>query len=347
MNYSKVLPINESPLVGFLRWPYTLSITATEEKTIQWFYSNFIQVFVNKHYYENKSEFNFNFFRGRQYEFYNNPFLITTRLGNDILRNITNDIVDFYIECINLGYYVVAFIDEYYIHNKPTFKKNHLPHHLLIFGYNLHEKVFYTYGFNNEMQFVTSLIPFDEIAVAYNSIEKLLSNGELKDNPDNSNFLLKFNENHNYVFDKNAVSKQIYEYLNSKSNVGYLNYNNDNNVFGLETYNYLKQYYERILDGTDVHKGGFLRSLHVLWEHKKLMLERINYLAKNNIITTDNNELYNKFKGIEEEVLNMRNSAIKYNITNDVSYIINIIETFETIKLREEAELKRLLDALN
>jgi len=342
-----VLPLKDSPLIGFLRWPYTLSITSLDEKSLGWFYSNFIQVYTHRYFYERNLEFNFNFFRGKRFEFSNNnPFLVTTRLGTDILSALGKEITEFYMQSLDLGYYVVAFIDERCISTKEAYQKFHLPHHLLIYGYDLEKKVFYANGFNDNWLYRSEEIPFREIAEGYQSIIDLRNSGAIRDHPDESNFLFKFNPLHNYAFDKHVVAGQLVEYLESRSSIDAQNYNNDQEVFGLETYDFLKFYYDLYLRDAEFKKNGFVRNLHVLWEHKKIMLERIQFLQDHGWIARDRS-LWEEYEAICKKALVLRNLAIKHTVSNDESCIVRIRDSFDALKQKDEKAIEALLKALS
>lgn len=339
----KKLPISNSPLLGFLRWPYTLSITMVHEKTLPWFINNFIQVRANKYFHERNTEFNFNFYRGGRFEFYNNPFINTTRLDVELIDRLNTDIIDFFVDCVKNDYYVVPFIDEYFIPDRRSYQKNSFPHHIFIYGYNQEKEIFYTTGFNKGI-FGELELNYDDFKKSYNSILSLYSEGKYQKSTDNGNFLMKFNENHRYKFDLDALKLQLTEYLESRCSIDNLNYNNLDDVFGIDTYDYLVYYYELLINKANINRNGTIRNLHVLWEHKKLMVERITFLMREgHLINPEPLESYIK---IEKMSLVLRNLSLKQSVTADINLFYKIISKIKEIRELEILTLRILTKSL-
>lgn len=139
-----------------------------------------------------------------------------------------------------------------------------------------------------------------------------------------------------FEFDRNYVMITLEEYLsgtNSKIHTQHLS-PKDNRVYGIKIYEELVKD-----EGIDLMISD-RRIAHVLWEHKKLMIERIEYLEYLKEITWEQrNELIDRFVQIEKLVYNMKNLLLKYQMRPDktdyrvIRDIINEVRSLETESL--------------
>lgn len=84
-------------------------------------------------------------------------------LGYDLLHQLDIEIIDTIIKVIDLGYYISATCDTFFLSPYTTYKQNHFDHQLLIFGYNKDEKIFYCSDYFDFKIRSSSPILMDEI----------------------------------------------------------------------------------------------------------------------------------------------------------------------------------------
>lgn len=84
-------------------------------------------------------------------------------LGYDLLHRLDIELNDILIQAIDLGYYISATCDTFYLSPYITFKKDHFDHQLLLYGYNKDEKVFYGSDYFDLKVRSSSPILMDEI----------------------------------------------------------------------------------------------------------------------------------------------------------------------------------------
>lgn len=319
------LPVQNPPLKGFLRWAYTLSITSAHKQTIPWYYSNFIQLHCNKKFLVDGRQYYVDFFRGQANELnFNNPFLLTCSVNYTLLDNLAlKDWTKFYADQIRNDYYCIVFLDESKISSSASYQKEPFPHHLLLYGFDWKEEIFYASMFNKMGVYCNLEISFREFQDALHSMRNLI-----KENfsSDHHTYFYKYMP-HSYHFDKKSVINQLREYMNGETHLNRINRNFNEEAFGIKIYEYLQMYYEaveykdpRLCDRNDV------RHLHVLWEHKKMMSERIEYLIDEGIIPYDK-ELVEGYKDITKKAMKLRDQYIRHEIREDR-------EMFERIRLR-------------
>ncbi|MCP3781449.1 hypothetical protein [Paenibacillus sp. MZ03-122A] len=334
-----ILPVYNPPLLGFLRWPYTLSITMGYNETLPWFYTNFIQVKVNKNFHEKKSEFNFNFYRGERNEFTNNPFISTTSIDVDFLNGLNHDILSFLKYSIDSGYYVVMLVDEFFIPGKDSYLKENYPHHIFIYGYDFEKKVLFLTGFSHGV-YGHNEINFYDFINSYKSIINMYNNNLT---PKDNIYLMKFNSNHSYNFSEEVFKDEILSYYYSKSHTDSLNYINADNEYGLKTYKHLIYYYSLLSEEVEINDFGKIRSLHILWEHKNMMVKRLEYLSENGHLNNVELTIMN-YKKMANKAIILRNLILKSNVHVEKSVYIKVINGLRDLELIESEALGKVLE---
>lgn len=336
------LPLQPPPIKGFLRWAYTLSITHNYEETLPWYYTNFIQMSCTKHFLEKRRTFFFDFFRGKPNELnFNNPFLLTCAVNYELLSGYRPDeLVEFMIGRINQGYYAIVFIDESKITASFAYDGDAFPHHLMLSGYDLKERTFDVSMFDFNQVYRTIKIPFEEFISACDSMKRLIESGL---EADHHTFFYRFNGEHPYAFDPVAVADQLRDYLNSETHLNRINYNPDGEVFGLETYEYLQLYFKAAAERhPSLVWPNAVRHLHLLWEHKKVMTDRIRYFTQQGIIERDD-ELQQSFEELANKAKLLRDQLAIAEMKGDDRIYAKVPAKLGAIKEREPELLERLL----
>ncbi|KOR89587.1 hypothetical protein [Paenibacillus solani] len=340
------LPIQNPPLKGFLRWAYTLSITSAHEETIPWYYSNFIQLSCKKDFLEDGRQYYIDFFRGKPNELnFNNPFLLTCSVNYTILENLALDAwPQFFADQIRSGYYCVVFLDESKLSPAASYQRDPFPHHLFLYGFDWEEKVFNASMFDHTGVYRNVQIPFQEFLEAVQSIRHLLQDSLTADH---HTYFYKYEPHVSYSFDKMAAIDQLRDYLNGETHLNRINYNFDNKeAFGINVYSYLQMYFDAV-ESNDPRLGerNDVRHLHALWEHKRMMSERIEYLVEEGMIPYDE-ELVEGYRDITKRAMKLRDQYIRHEIREDKEVFEKLRLRFEQFRNEEPALLKKLITLL-
>ncbi|MBJ6360481.1 hypothetical protein JFN88_03975 [Paenibacillus sp. MAHUQ-46] len=245
------------------------------------------------------------------------------------------DILDFIRESIDTGYYVHLNIDESVIPESPGYKKGPFFHPIFIYGYNNVERKFKVGGFFNQRK-------YQFIETDY----KLIKQGYDKAIADQNNLwinrlqLYKINPSANFLFDIECVLEGLTEYyfsVPSDRKVKHFENPDTTAVFGLRTYDSLKEYI-----GTIALKDLFIdiRPFHVIWEHKKVMISRLEYMSNMEPNLNLYIEAYDK---LGTDALIMRNMALKFNITEDTRLLEQLLVNLNNIQLKEKELLEIML----
>ncbi|WP_239615196.1 hypothetical protein [Cohnella mopanensis] len=348
------LPICKPPLVGLLRWAHTLAITSSYSDTLPWFYSNFIQLSGNRHFIENGEEFFLDFYRGGRAEFdHNNPFLQSHKLSVDVFRMLgLTSLSSFCVEALEKGYYPDVFIDEQWIPHSYAFGSYRLPHHLLIYGYES-GKHFYCQGFDKFGVYGNHKVSFEDLDRAYDSMSELIQSGQVGEQ---GTYLFKLDSNYRYRFDVRSVVNQLQDYLRADTEENRINRNPEQDVLGVEVYDSLLKYFDYARrDDPTLKKRADIRQLHILWEHKKTMVDRLDYMKREGYLT-DSDELVASYKEVANKAMLMRNLYLRAAVAqmDDSPFpaarvqnlFLMVEESLNEIKEMETGILHKLLEVL-
>jgi hypothetical protein len=85
--------------------------------------------------------------------------------GHPVINNI--GVINFLKETLEAGFYIIAFLDEYFLSCKADFQKNHFIHESLVYGYSDEENknVFYAISFNKNGAFTSLAFPYKEVEI--------------------------------------------------------------------------------------------------------------------------------------------------------------------------------------
>lgn len=331
----RVLPIKTLYLTSYQHHTL-LSITSCYDETLPWFFSNYIQLRFNKviHSY---SEDYFNFY---DYDFtvHRWPWLEEQKIGRDILSLFDTDIVSFIEECIKKEYYVYTYADEYFIPKRLSYLKKHNTHDLLLYGYDEIEETLNVLGFDEISKLRETKVNFSDFRSAF-------TQARIKDDWEKYLFLFRFKKDARYNFDIHLVVDLLEDYLHGRdtSRRNAMFRNPMNAVFGMNIYREFKAHVLALCSGK--RELFDIRPYHVLWEHKKCMVLRIEYLIHEGFLERGCPILLD-FKEIERECLALRNVCIKYNITYNPILTQRIIRRLDFIYEKEYAAVQQLVKLL-
>ncbi len=311
------LELHNPPINCYLHHAYPLTVAMSHKDFNAWFYSNYIQL----EYFINGNTLNFLTYPISGFSSLC-PLLDYERLDLEFIYKSNINVIDLIKNSISLGYYVMTYTDEYYIPDRISYeRKIHFRHEIMIYGFDSDKSVFNVIGFNKELKYSPSCVSFSEFETSYlNSINKT-----------NDFILMKAKDSKSYrpsyEFDIVNVKNLLTDYLFSKNTsenfrlIGKPN----NGICGISVYDELIKYYQNILND-DSGKVCDIKHFHLLYEHKKAMVSRLEYLAENKYINS-NNDITSIFGELEKKSLNMRNIIMKYNSTKNKKHLNYIIDS--------------------
>ena len=227
--------------------------------------------------------------------------------------------------------YIVCHLDEYYVPNRYTYRKKHYLHENLIFGFDNVKREYDILGYDRKKIFSVGKI-------GYNEFDQASSDNDIK-------FLhLRENNDFEYKLDLKFIKQLLTDYLycRNSSNI-YATFRNTNIslVYGLDVYDQLIRYIKLLPTKTVIPD---IRPFHLLWEHKKCMVLRIQYLMNEyKGIIYNLEESYDEFRLIQKICYSMRNIFLKYIMTNNNNELSKIIPLLTSVKKEEQKIIPKLI----
>ena len=326
MNHEKHLPVAESPIRCLQYLSYPLNILANDNDYLPWFYSNYIQLAWNR---DLSSLLTFYYF-GDVPDWRNILWIDYQSFHKNIFALNNIDISSFIVNSINEGWYFYTSYDEFYIPDTLVYNTQHFIHDFLIYGYNLEDQTYSILGYTRDMVMRKRKIGFGDFRKAF-----------LAGINDYRVILMKKRKNFYYNFDIRNVYAMLSEYLYAKdTSMNYSAYRNPDpdKVYGMEIYKYLKMYFEKP-DSFD------MRPLHLFYEHKKCMTQRIKYMNANGFLIHCEylNDIFIK---IEAKCLILRNIQLKYIVTKNKRNIEKILHELHEIETAERNGIEIALEEI-
>lgn len=331
----KILPVSEPVVTSYPVFANPLSIMQDNEQGWSWIMSNFIQVVCPK-----PDSLTLNF---KNYS--ESPILCYQHIKKSLINSKWENIVEFIIDSINMDYYVYMLVDQYYLSSSDAFQRLRHPHDIFIYGYDSSKKIFNVADNMRSGRYVFSTCSFDELEQAYMMLAKdqdIIYPFNPDEGFNQSIKLLSLNAHMEYKFNINYVIKSLLDYLESKLTMNEIHQYRESHSYGVSTYSDVCEYVyllEKDLVDFDI------RSFHLIYEHKKLMRIRIDFLKTTHFLK-DTDMLMKQCQKLEMETLTLRNLAIKYSLNRKVALLAEIVKRLKVIKELDHNLGYNILDSL-
>lgn len=346
-NKKKLLPM-KLPIVT--SYPYhadILSVVSNNDDYLPWFFNNYIQLNYPNEIFKD----------GARLDFYMSclwetcPYISYQLVSKDFVSFKWESIIQFIIDSVDLGFYIRLMVDKFYISSYWISKKKHVPHDIFIFGYNTEDKTFnvadnFKYG-----KYSFEKVSYINIEKGYKGIQenRLLDflNGIEMIRPKEDQGAYGFE--HKYKFDIDLVKNSIKDYLAAENNnsikwhyIPSMQWKYGKDCYGVDIYSKLIEYINSLVETIGID----MRPFNVLWEHKKVMLLRIEYMIDNNFLN-DSDSILKAYSDIERQAFFLNNLWIKYSIKRDKRIIEKMNVAIEKIKFEEISVFEDILNELN
>lgn len=321
------LPVQKPLINTYQHHAFPISIAMNHPDFMNWFCSNYLQISFPKQESMNP----LNYYSFLDY-FVLCPLIERFYIEKELVLNTSNS-HEFFIDAIDRKLYAITFIDEYYVPYTEPHMNWHVLHDILIFGYDSSARSFFSSGFSKDRKYSTEQkLSFSNFNQAVNVVEEI-DRGKNYSEWTNKVNLLRVKYDSNYKFHVSALKESANDYLSStNSSYRYSIFRDPNDhAYGLEVYSILDNILSTIPDQIDI------RMFHLIWEHKKNMNIRIDFLTNNQNFKL-NKDLKNKFNKIESDSLINKNLAMKYNLIHDVKLLSSIRENMKKL-MNSEAEV--------
>lgn len=338
---SKILPINlNPPIKAYLSYAHILSMLLTDKENEEWFYTNFIQLYSQKNTSNSWTALQFT---PDTHALLHDQYLYQVfSLNSQIIELKQDMMIDSLKKWISNDYYIMYYLDEFYLPGTKYFQKEHIAHAQFLYGFDDNKKTFSILNFTPEMN-------YESIEITYNDLTNSLLTDEMIEEYNWTDLKYhnpKLIRKSNHVrkdFDLNVSLEQLKDYLNSKGSYTIYQHNSHINecknvVWGIGVYENLIEYIN-----TTQLKSEYM-PFHMLWEHKAIMLERFEFLnSKYNI------EIPKEILVMQKETISFTNQlrflslSLEYSNNNDSQIFQKMTDLLLKIK---DIEIKTLTDLI-
>lgn len=336
-----ILPIYFPPPIR-CHLPYSIisSIIVADMQNWNWIDNNFIQIWK-----ENKDDERIHFYPSQDFTYRDHSLLTMTDLNSNILPLNSKTIIDYIINAINNGYYIVLYLDEFYIPQTRLYSTRHKNHSQFIFGYNYKRKIFKLLNFDKKTNNLNIIdLNFSDVIYSFKIYIGEIPNLNLETNKDTDYRMILMKplynslnkEMYQFPVDVSTINQQLEDFLESANSSKKTNFFTGrlNGSWGLSVY---KELADNILFSND---GIDFRGFYLIYEHKIFMRHRFYKLFQLGFAENYDQEL-------QEVVLiaeKMKMLCYKYNICMASEQLKSIVNLFS---LLEEKEKRLYTEYLN
>lgn len=317
----KILELSDSPIETYQSLAFLLSIVLVHENIKNAYYNKYIN--LERTCDTNSNTFHITFLDVLWGEYYEDGL---AELNIHYIREILKADCCIYMRNIldENNYLLLYDVDEYYLSYSKCYHSIHRVHDTYIYGF--YDTHFYVMAYMNGK---LSRIKVDVEEV----IEALYY--RLNDSEDISFCHFRFYDSSNVSIDLRCIRDQLVQYLQGKG------ISKIHDIYGINTYDIISNYLDYM--GENLMCDINYKHFRVLWEHKRIMRERIERLSK--MIHIDNSMIETS-KEIENSANSLFMLIMKYNLKRNEAIIDRAKNMLFNIKEREVKMITELIELL-
>lgn len=344
----KKLPVTY-PMITSWQWHATLfSILSDDENAKKWIFSNYVQLrcYNIQEIFTGDDMLLTDMMPGSS-SLKQCPYLVFSLLTKEQIESYCGNIIDFIIKTIDLEGYVYGVFDEAKIlcDAEVDYK---FPHELFIYGYNRDEEVFYVGDFTFQDHYSYNTVSFADVERGYEVITAQ-EDHMFKDDYKGKRGLyviIKNSDTPVYELDVELIKASLKEYLNSEDSKNHFrmmrNRFNDT-TFGIKVYDKVLLQIDKQLHAEEPDFD--IRALHVMYDHKVLMYERLKYMMNHGFLKF-NQETLDEYATVVTNMLTARNLLVRISITDEIESSVRFKTYLNAAKEKEIGILFKVLAEL-
>ena len=257
-----------------------------------------------------------------------NPYLEKQWFNMEFLKGYSRYVIHYLIDA---GFYVTFNgIDDYYMQGKCFYHERHFKHDGLICGYNRDEKTYCLYGYDSNWIYRKFWMPQHCFEEGRRSMFKEGIYG----------MLCGIRPKETQVdFSCETAITTMKNYLNSTMEL--YPEESDEPVYGIVVHSYLAKYIGMLYDGSIPYEKMDKRVLRLIWEHKRVMQERLLRIEESLGWRPEISEQYQR---VVKESNDLRMLYAAYHMKRRDSVLPTIQKGLLNIGNTEERLLHELLD---
>lgn len=325
------LPVARPAAQGYQFYAYPLSILGTRPESKDWILSNYIQTAYDTS--AGSDDVSFCFYL---HDHTASPWLQVVKLDRSWVGSHRGNVVDWVRDVVGEGYYVSLNLDEFHIEGREAFGRFTKIHDVLVTGIDDDRGIVHILGYNGEHLFREAEISQAGLRAAYESALELTDDDRVH--------LFRMRENVDYGFDLDLVRRTLEEYLGGVNTSLHFSAIQEpwDRLYGMDTYGPLGKELETYLADRSFY---VVRSLSVLWEHKRLMADRMERMAQ--LYPEELRSMVVEARSIEVEARRLRNAMLTHRWREGrTDFAATAIPSLEKIAVRERRLITDCLSAM-
>ncbi|MEN8905175.1 MAG: hypothetical protein ABF289_04360 [Clostridiales bacterium] len=338
----------QKKITTYLNYILPLSAILWDEKKLNWLNEHFIQLYAMKY---NKTDYiwldyheELHFVKDiSEYKF----------ISSNQIKNL--DIINFLKDKLRNNYYLMLFLDKYFLEETDSYLKEHEFLQIFLYGYNDISEEFYSIGFMDNQEIGFLRYSYKDIISSYEFCQNNYENDMIWVKLYTCILIKPFNFDSNYKCDLPFILSYINNYLTGYNKQPLRpeikTINGENAIYGIKVIDVVIEYLKKLLENKYLMD---YRQVHLIHEHKKLMLTRINFLVEMYNVNIEKFYKYiDLYKNIEKNTEAARMFYLKgilkygkrniYAFLEDKTAIEKIIHIYEETKKQEELVLSELI----
>jgi len=322
----------------FIAFP--VCIILTQENLHPWYYENFIGIFLTDENDLMYKDCDFDFGYYKTFE--------VSRIRFSMV-NESDDIINMIIKQLELGFYSSIMMNEFFLPESPAYNVEYFLHDSLIYGFNRKAEYFQALRFDRKGIFNKVKYKFTDLQAAFRGVLSLLPTHYTA-----ITFFTPKRYEKEYHFSKKRFVQKITEYLESESfrhSQYVINPLRKQTHFGL---NACVQFIMNIENEKHIDFLAY-RSIHLLYEHKNGIFNRLNYISKIYVLSDCFETTKNEYEHLKNSFNQMRLNALKLYVSYNkesanekfVEHICDFASKVRLLLNKEKMLLKIIISELN
>ena len=264
MTDRRILPLSE-PVYSTYHYQGISSATHYSNPTVRnWFLNSVMQMYCSRRFLDGFTTPELTVLDSN---FESNRYLNQIIMPFDRIRGRTGEVIRALIDSDTFA--VFRGIDDYYIPGKSWYRERHFYHDGMICGYDMSDRTYYIHAYDSNWQYRVFKVPQASFHSARRHSLDKGTNGYLcavkvkDDTPE---------------FSPYETVENLKRYMDSS--IEKYPVTDRGNVFGTAAGDYIVMYVRRLEDGSIPYRRTDRRVFRLIWEHKRVMLERLEKLEE-------------------------------------------------------------------
>ena len=325
MGKKVLLKTDYQPICTAYNFQMTAGIVISENPSVRnWYLSNCVQIRCERKFLRGYTSPEIMVERS---DMYWNPFIEKIALNMRFLKENVHSVIK---NMLDEGYYVeFSQVDDYYMKGKSWYREKHFGHDGVICGYDENDHTYTIGAYNSKWNYAIFKVPQKCFEQGMFSMLKKDMYGNIT--------ALKVNKDRAEL-DTELIKNSLKDYL--KSDFETYPLIPEGVAFGSVVHDYIGIYLEHLYYGIIPYERKDKRIFRLIWDHKRLMLERIEAVEKKAGVK---NDISSEYKNIVEESSRMHTLYIKYWLKKDNGILLELKDRLEKMREAEKKPLEKLI----